>query len=157
MRRHHATPIIALLALTAIVACDRRSPEPVTLTVIADSMIRFVRDTSPDGNVSVNCQFHLNGQVVGPEGEQAIVRGGRVNYIWWEGGTPAANFEWNAESVSRFWLDSLISTGETRYSAAHGFGQAEPARLVRGSVVFDYASTNNDSVRTTNTWNFYCH
>ena len=154
--RHIAT-IVTALALAGTLACDRRGSEPVTMTILADSIIPLVRDTSPDGTVSVSCQFNLNGKVEGPEGEQAIVRGGRVNYIWWEGGVPAANFEWNNESVARFWLDSLIATGETRYSAAHGFGQSEPARLVRGTVVFDYAATNNDSLRTTNTWNFYCH
>ncbi|HUF51242.1 MAG TPA: hypothetical protein VMN60_10435 [Longimicrobiales bacterium] len=155
MRRISTLVLPTLLALVPA-ACDRAGA-PVTFTIAADSMIRLVHDTAADGAVNVGCSFSLLGTVEGPAGEAAIVRGGRVAYMWWENSLPGPVYEWTADAAARLWQDSLFATGEVRMSAAHGLGQSEPARLVRGTVTFDYAATNNDSTLTTNAWNFYCH
>lgn len=150
------TAALAALFLLPFAACDRAGEE-ITLTIHADSMIAIQRDTAPDGTVTANCAFTLQGTVEGPEGHYAVVRGGRVRYAWWENNTPGPEYEWTRDAADAFWNDSIISAGATRLSNAHGFGQSEPARLVRGTVTFDYATSTDDETRTTNEWNFYCH
>ena len=159
MRRLVHTALLVLTLAVATTACNRDGGggDPVTLTLAGDSILAMQRDTLPDGSVSASCVFTLAGVVEGTEGQYVIVRGGRVDYRWWENDVPGPNYEWNREAASVFWNDSIISAGATRLSREHGFGQSDPPRPVRGTVTFDYGSSTDDETHTTNAWNFYCH
>jgi hypothetical protein len=141
----------------ALAACgERHSPEPVSFVLQADSLVEISEDTLPDGSVTSNCSISFNGSAEGPAGESVIMRGGSIQYYWWTTGTAASKYEWTPDAISTFWIDSIIDVGEKRVSREHGFGQSSPPQLVRAEVVFRYATTNNDSVRTTPPFRFYC-
>ena len=147
-----AVPMFCVLA-----GCgERHSPDPVTLVVMADSLVEITEDTLSDGSVTANCSISFNGSAEGPEGEGVIMRGGQVKYYWWQTGTDAGVYEWTPEAIHTFWLDSILDVGESRVSLPQGFGQSIPSQLVRAEVSFKYATTNNDSVRQTPTFRFYC-
>lgn len=163
MRRDISSAVAATLSAAALVmlgACDR-VPEPasgpVTLAVSADSILELQRDTLPNGAVSVECQITLRTNVTGPEGEHAVVRGGRIDYFWWQTGNQASSYEWNPETTVRFWGDSIIPVGDVRLSRSHGFGQSAPGDPVRASVTFRYVTSNSDEERETEPFRFYCY
>jgi hypothetical protein len=148
---------LAAIPFCLLAACGDRPPsEPVTFAVVADSIVRIAHDTLSDGSITANCSISLTGTPAGPEGEGVIMRGGRIQYWWWASGAEATTYEWTPEAVHNFWVDSIIDVGETRTSREQGFGQSVPANLVRAEVVFDYATTNSDSVKQTPPFRFYC-
>jgi hypothetical protein len=148
------------LLLFGPVGCERAPEpgEPLTLTLKADTIIEMLRDTLPGGaGVTTDCPLTLEAEVAGPAGEYVIVRGGEVRYFWWQTGTPAGTYEWNPQTATRFWSDSVIRVGEYRLSTAHGFGQSEPSQPVRGEVEFRYGVSNASDERRTETLRFFCY
>lgn len=163
MPRHTRSAFAATLSaamITTLGACDR-APEPpsgpVTFAVAADSIIELTRDTLVNGAVSVECPITLRANVAGPEGAHAIVRGGRIEYFWWQTGAAASTYEWNSETAVRLWGDSIIPVGDARLSRVHGFGQSAPGQPVRATVTFRYATSNSDEERETEPFRFYCY
>jgi hypothetical protein len=149
---------LAVVAM-ALAACGEAQPEvdrsPVTLRIHGDSLVRMVeRDAEAGG--TVECPATFRAEIEGPEGAQAILRGGRIDYWWWTTGGQAGTYEWSQEAVRQLWADTLLPVGQPRISHTQGFGQSSPAQPVRAQVVFDYSATNTDEVRQTEPYRFYC-
>lgn len=163
MRRHTSSALAAACSAVMLMmlgACDS-APEaesgPVTFAVTADSILELQRDTLPNGALRVECPITLQASVTGPDGEHAVVRSGRIEYFWWQTGAAASSYEWNPETVLRFWGDSIIPVGDDRLSREHGFGLSAPGEPVRASVTFRYATSNDDEERETEPFRFYCY
>jgi hypothetical protein len=137
-------------------AC-RGEAEPVTLLISGDSILAMSTMTFDNGASSADCSARFMGEAEGPEGEHVIVRGGRVEYFWWESGQVAGTYEWSPENVARLWTDSIIETGQRRLTQPHGFGQSMPPRLLRAEVTFEYATSNESGTRQTEPFRFYCY
>lgn len=165
MRRHPGAAFAACFTTGLVLilgGCDRapgeqRDAGPVTLTLHADSIIQMDQDTLVNGSVSTQCSFGLQANVEGPEGEHAILRGGRVEYVWWQSGRPAGTYEWSQEDLGQFWGDTILAAGSARGSQEHGFSQSEPARPVRGTVTFRYATSNAETEQETEPFRFFCY
>ncbi|CAN5714227.1 hypothetical protein BH23GEM10_BH23GEM10_05460 [soil metagenome] len=162
MRRHTRSAFAATISAAAVTmmlgACDSTpEPEQVTFAVSADSIIELQRDTLPNGALRVECLISLRTNVTGPEGAHAVVRGGRIDYFWWQTGAAASSYEWNPETAHRLWSDSIIPVGELRLSRSHGFGQSAPGDPVRASVTFRYGTSDSDEERETEPFRFYCY
>lgn len=160
MRRLHRHALAAAAFAAALTACgeEPRDPTPVTLTMAGDSVIQMRRDTLSDGSVNAVCALTLQAIVQGPETEHVVMREGTIRYMWWEGGDEITTVRLDPQELNRFWVDSIIPGGQSRYSQPQGFGQSEPgARLVRGSAQFTYGFSNADTTVTTAPYNFYCY
>jgi hypothetical protein len=138
-------------------ACAEREVEPVTLFISGDSIIAMTTVEFENDAAAADCAVRFIGAAEGPEGEHAVVRGGRVDYFWWESGQSAGTYEWSGETATRLWGDSVIVTGQRRMTDPHGFGQPVPPRLLRAEVTFEYATSNESGTRQTEPFRFYCY
>jgi predicted small secreted protein len=161
---NRTSPQTALLLLAAILvaACDRggdttpgagRATGAVTLTISGDSVIEMAQAATG----TVECPVTFTGTAEGPEGEHAVMRGGRIAYYWWVPGTEAGVHELTRDEVVRLWYDSIFHAGHSRVSHAQGFGQGSPPQPVRGEAWFEYATSNTDEVKRTEPFRFYCY
>jgi hypothetical protein len=149
--------MFGLVTVLAAAGCGRAAGPAVTMHVTGDSIVAMVERPVEDGTVMAECAAEFRGTVEGPEGEYALVRGGRVVYHWWQTGDEASTYEWTPEAAGRLWQDSVFPAGHLRISRRHGFAQGTPAQPVRAEVVFDYASSTDPEVRQTEPYRFYCY
>jgi hypothetical protein len=156
--RNHVVPGLCAVVLMIAAACDR-GPDmsAITVVMIGDSIARLQERELAQGVTVVDCPVQFAVQVPGPEGGQAILQGGKVDYFWWQTGAPAATQEWDQQEVARLWGDSILAAGETRVSRPQGFGQQPPGQLVRGEAVFEYRTSNTQEVKRTEPFRFYCY
>jgi hypothetical protein len=148
--------------VVALAACERE-PErevdmsPITIRLVGDSIIQLQEKSLSEGVAVVDCAVQFSAEVEGPEGEHAVMQGGRIEYYWWQTGAPAATYDWTQDAVAQLWVDSVFPAGQDRRSREQGFGQPPPAQLVRAEVTFEYRTSNTGEVKRTEPYRFYCY
>jgi hypothetical protein len=149
----------AAAAFVGLVAACERTPaegEPVTLAISGDSINQFVRDTLPDGSVSVDCGVVLRAAVEGPEGESITIQAGGIQYYWWQTGVPIELHEFSGEDALRLWPDTVMRAGESHVGQRHGFAHSEPVDPIRAEVRFRYSMSTRGDEHETEPFRFYC-
>jgi hypothetical protein len=143
-------------------ACERGGERevdmsPVTVSIVGDSLIPFDERSLGDGMSAVDCTIRFRADVDGPEGEHAVMQGGRLEYFWWQTGGVAAEVDWTRQEVAQLWVDSILPVGREGLSREQGFGQSAPQQPVRAEVTFEYRTSNTQEVKRTEPFRFYCY
>jgi hypothetical protein len=162
MKQHYIGIGLCAAILLSATACGRDSERevdisPVTVTIVGDSLIRFDERSLGNGLSAVDCTIRFRADVDGPEGEHAVMQGGRLEYFWWQTGGVAAELEWSQREVTQLWVDSILPVGREGLSREQGFGQSAPHQPVRAEVTFEYRTSNTQEVKRTEPFRFYCY
>lgn len=148
---------LTIVTVLLATACGERAEpmdmSPVTLRLVGDSLHQMVERSAG----TIECQTPFRAEVEGPEGAHAVMRGGTVQYWWWTTQASAGAHELDQRDAHQLWVDSIFPVGQDRLSHPFAFGQAAPAEPLRGEVVFRYSASNDDEVRQTEPFRFYCY